>query len=58
MLTLNADAMVAYDKYKAMRVVNESVDWIVATVLSQQIVTFCNPKGQVSFDCDDLVEVD
>tara|TARA_R100001377_G_scaffold68931_1_gene44190 strand:- start:46 stop:219 length:174 start_codon:yes stop_codon:yes gene_type:complete len=56
MLTLNADAMAAYNKYKEMSVVNETVDWIVATVLSQEIVTFCSHNGQVSFDCDDLVE--
>jgi len=48
--------MAAYNKYKEMSVVNETVDWIVATVLSQEIVTFCSHNGQVSFDCDDLVE--
>lgn len=35
-------------------IVDESVEWIVETVLDQEIVSFSTPQGTVSFDVNDI----
>lgn len=55
--TLNLEALEAYQKHHASGLVNESVSWIIETVLEQEIVSFCDSSGCVAFDVNDLVEV-
>jgi hypothetical protein len=55
--TLNLEALEAYQKHHATGLVNESIRWIIATVLEQEIVSFCDSSGSVSFDVNDLIEV-
>jgi hypothetical protein len=55
--TLNLEALEAYQKHHDTGLVNESVSWIIETVLEQEIVSFCDSSGYVAFDINDLVEV-
>ena len=55
--TLNLEALEAYQKHHATGLVNESIRWIIATVLEQEIVSFCDSSGSVSFDVNDLIKV-
>ena len=53
---LNDEATKAYDQGVHEGVIDESKEWIVNTVLEQEIVTFCTSEGQYSFDYCDLIE--
>jgi len=35
-------------------IVDETVEWIIETVLEQEIVSFATPQGTVSFDVNDI----
>ena len=53
---LNEEATKEYDQGVHEGVIDESKEWIVNTVLEQEIVTFCTSEGQYSFDYCDLIE--
>tara|TARA_R110002012_G_scaffold53145_1_gene136649 strand:- start:386 stop:562 length:177 start_codon:yes stop_codon:yes gene_type:complete len=53
--TLNRNAIDAFIKGEKDGIIDENIDWIISTVLEQEIVTFCTSKGCVSFDVEDLV---
>ena len=54
MFTLNRNAIEAFIQGEKDGIIDESIDWIISTVLEQEIVTFCTSKGCVSFDVEDL----
>tara|TARA_R110000764_G_scaffold195719_2_gene280907 strand:- start:490 stop:666 length:177 start_codon:yes stop_codon:yes gene_type:complete len=54
MFTLNSHAIDAFIQGERDGIIDESIDWIISTVLEQEIVTFCTSKGCVSFDVEDL----
>ncbi len=58
MFELNQTAMEAYDYGISLDIIDEDVEWIVETVLAQEIVSFSTSRGTVSFDIYDLVEVE
>ena len=49
-MTLNDEALDLYLWATQKGIVDESVEWIVETVLDQEIVSFSTSKGTVSFD--------
>ena len=53
-MTLNDEALDLYLYAKEKGIVDESVEWIIETVLDQEIVSFSTPKGTVSFDVNDI----
>ena len=55
MFTLNKNAIDAFIQGEKDGIIDESIDWIISTVLEQEIVTFCTSKGCVSFDVEALV---
>ena len=55
MFTLNRNAIDAFIQGEKEGIIDESIDWIISTVLEQEIVSFCTSKGTISFDVEDLV---
>ena len=55
--TLNLEALEAYQKHHGSGLVDESIRWIIDTVLEQEIVSFCDSSGSVSFDVNDFIKV-
>lgn len=53
-MTLNDTAYDAYLYGTAKGIVDETVEWIIETVLEQEIVSFSTSKGTVSFDINDI----
>lgn len=53
-MTLNEKAIDAYLWATDKGIVDKSVEWIIATVLEQEIVSFSTSQGTVSFDVNDL----
>lgn len=53
-MTLNDTAMDAYFYGLAKDIVNESPQWIIETVLEQEIVSFSTSEGTISFDIGDI----
>ena len=53
-MTLNDTAMDLYLYGTAKGIVDETVEWIIETVLEQEIVSFSTSKGTVSFDINDI----
>tara|TARA_R110002020_G_scaffold76043_2_gene193103 strand:+ start:1529 stop:1711 length:183 start_codon:yes stop_codon:yes gene_type:complete len=53
---LNDEATKAYNQGVHEGVIDESKEWIINTVLEQEIVTFCTSEGQYSFDIYDLIK--
>ena len=53
-MTLNDEAVDLYLWAKEKGIVDETVEWIVETVLEQEIVSFSTPQGTVSFDVNDI----
>ena len=51
---LNEQALELYAYATEKGIVDETIEWIVETVLEQEIVTFASPNGQVSFDINDI----
>lgn len=53
-MTLNDEAIDLYLWATDKGIVNESVEWIIETVLDQEIVSFSTSQGTVSFDVNDI----
>lgn len=53
-MTLNDEALDLYLYAKEKGIVDESVEWIIETVLDQEIVSFSTSQGTVSFDVNDI----
>lgn len=53
-MTLNSEAMEVYLWATDKGIVDESVEWIIGTVLDQEIVSFSTADGTVSFDIYDI----
>ena len=53
-MILNDKAVDLYLWAKDKGIVDESVEWIVETVLDQEIVSFSTSQGTVSFDVNDI----
>ena len=53
-MTLNSEAMEVYLWATDKGIVDESVEWIIGTVLDQEIVSFSTTEGTVSFDVYDI----
>jgi len=53
-MTLNDDALDLYLWATEKGIVDETVEWIIETVLDQEIVSFATSKGTVSFDVNDI----
>ena len=53
-MTLNDEALDLYLWATQKGIVDETVDWIIETVLDQEIVSFSTAKGTVSFDINDI----
>ena len=53
-MTLNDEALDLHLWATEKGIVDETVDWIIETVLDQEIVSFSTPKGTVSFDINDI----
>ena len=51
---LNDAAIDLYLWAKDKGIVDESVEWIIETVLDQEIVSFSTSQGTVSFDIHDI----
>ena len=51
---LNDAAIDLYLWAKGKGIVDESVEWIIETVLDQEIVSFSTSQGTVSFDVYDI----
>ena len=53
-MTLNDAALDLYLWATEKGIVDETVGWIIETVLEQEIVSFSTPQGTVSFDVNDI----
>ena len=53
-MKLNDTAMDAYFYGLAKEIVDQPPQWIIETVLEQEIVSFSTSKGTVSFDINDI----
>ena len=53
-MTLNSEAMEAFLWATDKGIVDASVEWIIETVLDQEIVSFSTADGTVSFDIYDI----
>ena len=53
-MTLNDEALDLYLWATEKGIVDETVDWIIETVLEQEIVSFATSQGTVSFDINDI----
>ena len=53
-MTLNDEALDLYLWATEKGIVDETVEWIIETVLEQEIVSFSTPQGTVSFPSHDL----
>lgn len=53
-MTLNDEAIDLYLWATEKGIVDETVEWIIETVLEQEIVSFATPQGTVSFDINDI----
>lgn len=53
-MVLNDEALDLYLWATQKGIVDESVEWIVETVLDQEIVSFSKSQGTVSFDVNDI----
>ena len=53
-MKLNDIAMDAYFYGLSKGIVNENPQWIIETVLEQEVVSFSTSKGTVTFDIHDI----
>lgn len=53
-MTLNDEALDLYLWATEKGIVDETVEWIIETVLDQEIVSFSTSQGTVSFDVNDI----
>lgn len=43
-----------YENVIEKKIIDEPQEWIVKTILDQEIVSFCTSEGCVSFDTSDI----
>ncbi len=55
MYTLNDSALKTLQYARDNNITTDSKEEIIETILDQEIVSYCNYRGCVSFDIDDLL---
>ena len=56
-MVLNDDAYLNFKEGRINGIVTDSQAAIIDNILKQEIITYCSPYGQYSFDWDDLVDL-